>query len=274
VAARQHGVVSRRQLHECGLTDRAIATWLRAGRLHRVHRGVYALGHAALSQEGRWMAAVLACGRAAVLSHRSAAHLWGLLARSPSLADVTTPRPGGRVEGVRRHRTRRLEEHDVTEHYAIPVTTVERTLVDLADVAPDRVVRRALHQAEIAYGVTRSPINGRRGANRLSQPPDRTRSVLEREFGRLCETHGIARPENNASVAGLEVDFVWRAQRVVVELDGWAFHRTRHAFERDRERDQALAREGFAVLRFTHRQVTERAWDVARTVRAALASPR
>ena len=272
MAARQHGVITRRQLLDAGWTSSAIDRARRDGRLHGIHRGVYALGHAALSQEGRWMAAVLAAGPGAVLSHRSAAHLHGLIARSPSLADVTTTRATRPVEGVRRHRTRRLEDHEVTGKNGIPVTTVERTVTDLADVATRRTVERAAGQAEIAYGITPSPINGRRGAKWLKGAPDRSRSELERAFVKLCQREGIAVGEHNAQVAGIEVDFLWREQRLVVELDGWRFHRTREAFERDRERDQALVRSGHRVLRFTHRQITERPRDVARTVRAALGS--
>ena len=273
MAGRQHGVVTRRQLLDRGWSSSAIDRALRDGRLHRLHRGVFALGHKALSREGKWMAAVLACGDGAVLSHRSAAHLHGLITRSPLLADVTTPRPGRRLDGVRRHRTRRLHDDDVTRKSGIPVTTVARTVVDLADVETRRTVERAAGQAEIAYGITPSPINGRRGTGRLNGAPDRSRSELERAFGKLCEDHELPRPEQNAKVQGIEVDFLWRAERLVVELDGWRYHRTRQAFERDRERDQALARSGHRVLRFTHRQLTEEPGQVARTVRAALACP-
>ena len=217
------------------------------------------------------MAAVLACGPGAALSHRSAAHLHGLIDRSPSLPDVTTPRPGRAVKGMRRHRSRNL--NGVTRRNGIAVTTVARTLADLADVAPERVVARALRQADVLYGVTPSPINGRRGAARLTGPPDRSRSELERRFAALCRSAGIQEPEHNVRFAGLEVDFLWREQRLVVELDGWRYHRGRQAFEEDRARDRALARAGYRTLRFTHRQVADRPGDVARTVRAALASP-
>ena len=217
------------------------------------------------------MAAVLACGHGAVLSHRSAAHLHGLIDRSPSLTDVTAPRAGRPLGGVRRHRSRDLG--GVTRRDGIPVTTVERTLNDLADVSPERVVARALRQAEVLYGISPSPINGRRGAARLTRAPDRSRSELERTFKRLCARHGLPEPEHNVRIAGLEVDFLWREQRLVAELDGWRYHRGRQAFEDDRARDQALARAGVRVIRFTHRQVTDRHGDVARTVRAALASP-
>ncbi|HEV2062258.1 MAG TPA: type IV toxin-antitoxin system AbiEi family antitoxin domain-containing protein, partial [Solirubrobacteraceae bacterium] len=251
MAARQHGVITRAQLRACGVTDRMVTGWLANGRLHRVHRGVFALGHPALSREGRWMAAVVACGEGAVLSHRSAAHLQGLIDRSPSLTDVTPPRAGGPVKGIRRHRSRRLTESDVTTHVGIPVTAVERTLNDLADVETDRVLRRALRQADVLYGVTPSSIDGRRGASRLRAEPERSRSELERTFARLCEEHRLPRPEHNVTLGGVEVDFLWRGRGLVVELDGWRYHRSRQAFEDDRARDQALARAGHRVLRFT-----------------------
>lgn len=151
------------------------------------------------------MAAVLACNEGAVLSHRSAAHLHGLVRSSPSLADVTTSRSGRRTRGITTHRTRRLEGHEVMRKRGIPVTTVERTVVDLADVETRRSVERAAGQAEIAYGVTPSPINGRRGAKWLKGAPDRSRSELERTFKRLCDEHGLPRPEHNATAHGIEL---------------------------------------------------------------------
>lgn len=218
------------------------------------------------------MAAVLACGEGAVLSHRSAAHLHGLIDRSPSLTDVTTPRGGRATRGVAVHRTRSLDPCEVTRSRGIPVTTVARTVVDLADVETGRVLDRALRQADVLHGVTPEPIDGRRGTARLRAEPDRSRSELERAFAKLCAGHDLPAPEHNEKVAGLEVDFLWRDQLLVVELDGWRYHRSRQAFEHDRARDQQLARAGHRTLRFTHRQVTERPGEVARTVRAALAS--
>lgn len=220
------------------------------------------------------MAAVLAAGPGAVLSHRSAAHAWRLQSRSPAVVDVTTCRTQRRIEGVAVHRARRLEEHEVTRWRGIPVTTVTRTLVDLADRATDDELQRALHSAEILYSLDLSAARteGRKAATRLRGPRDRSRSELERAFARLCERSGIATPANNACVAGLEVDFVWPEAMVVVELDGWRFHKSRHAFELDRRRDAKLARAGHRVVRFTYRQVTERPHEVVATLRAALAS--
>ena len=277
MASSQFGVVSRPQLLDLGLSRDTIRHAVRAGRLLVVHRGVYAVGHAALSQEGRWLAAVLAAGPDAVLSHRSAASLWRLAPRSPVVVEVTTTGKPRRIERVRVHRTRRLDAHERTRWRGVPVTTPVRTLVDLADEATEDELQRVLHQAEILFSLgarelSAARADGRKAATRLRGPRDRSRSELERAFRRLCETHGIEAPENNVRIAGLEVDFVWRVPRVVVELDGWRFHRSRHAFELDRRRDARLEREGWRVLRFTYRQVTECPHEVVATVRAALAS--
>jgi very-short-patch-repair endonuclease len=229
---------------------------------------VYAVGHSALTREGWWLAGVLAVGGDAVLSHRSAAELWGIRTRGWPKVDVTTTRSTRAMKGIDLHRTRRLNA--ITERKGIPVTTPDRTLVDLAEVLPEDEVQRALHQAQtlslIAHDTGPDPINGRRGTAKLRAPKDPSRSVLERRFKRLCRDAGIEEPENNVMVAGLEVDFLWRERRLVVELDGWQYHRSRQAFERDRERDARLTRAGHTVLRFTHRQVTERPGEVVGAV--------
>ncbi len=262
-------MVSREQLLDRGVHRRSIDRALRAGRLHRLHRGVYAVGHTALSREARWMAATLAAGPEAVLSHRSAAHLWGVSSRSPAVADVTTPRTPRAIEGVAVHRTRRLGPRDRTRRSGIPTTTLPRTLTDLGG-APD--YDRLLHQAEILFGAQELSAARIPGRKLAASDRDRSRSALERDFKRLCRRAGIAEPENNVRVAGLEVDFLWREERVVAELDGWRFHRSRHAFELDRARDQRLKRAGYDVIRFTYRQVSDEPGRVAATVRAALAS--
>jgi very-short-patch-repair endonuclease len=264
-------------LFDLGVGPSAVDRWRRMGRLHRLHRGVYAVGHPGLSQEGRWMAAVLAAGPDAVLSHRSAANLWGVSRRTSVVLDVTTPHSRRTIRGVAVHRTRRLEARDTTERSGIPTTTLGRTLVDLAEAVPSHELQRALHQAEIMYSLTSrelcaAAIHGRKHAGTLAAPRDRSRSELERDFKRLCERHEIERPQNNAKIEGMEVDFVWPERGVVVELDGWRYHRTRHAFETDRERDAVLATGGWRVLRFSYRQVTERPATVARTLKAALCS--
>ena len=286
IAARQHGVVSLAQLRALGLDHAAVRRRVRAGRVHRLHRGVYAVGHTVLTREGRWLAAVLASGPGAVLSHRSAAALWGLRPTTAARIDVTVPFTNS-------HRSRRL----VTVHHArrpvpavvraaIPVTTPARTLADLAEVLHGRALEKA---AELACAeglldvravdalVAEHP--NRAGPTRLARMmrthdlDTRTRSTLEDAFLALCDRHGIPRPAVNARIAGLEVDFTWPAARLVVETDGRRHHTGSSAFERDRDRDATLALAGWRVMRFTHRQVLEEAARVAEIVIRILVSP-
>jgi hypothetical protein len=237
LAARQYGVVTRAQLVAVGMSEEAIARRMRSGRLHRLHRGVYAVGHTALSQHGRWLAAVLACGDGALLSHRSAAALWGLRPTSATMIDVTVPPGNGHrtKDHLRVHRRTRTPE----VHCGIPVTSPYCTLADLAAAKiPRHQLARA---AEIAE---------RRGLA-VFELDDRTRSPLEDAFLALCPEPPVV----NGKVEGLEVDFHWPDARLVVETDGHEHHGTRAAFERDRARDQRLVAAGWSVLRFTHRQV-------------------
>jgi len=269
------------ELLAAGLDRAAITRRLRAKTLHRMYRDVYSIAPSSLLRpEARWLGAVLACGHDAVLSHCSAAALWGLLEDRWSFVDVTTPRRGRKgTEGIRLHRTRRLDRADVVVVRAIPVTTVERTLVDLADVVPLRVLRRAARQAEVLrlpVGSLREKAHGRRGAPSLSALSLHradvvlTRSQLESRFLRLCRGFGIPRPDRNVGIEGKERDFVWRDARLVVEVDGHATHGTRFAFEDDRARDVALVRAGWRVVRFTHAQIASNAPDVAAALRDLL----
>ena len=251
-AGRRHGVVTIGELAEIGLDRWAVKRRVESGRLHRLHRGVYAVGHTAVSQHGRWLAAVLASGEGALLSHRSAAALWGMLPtvggedrrdrsaceRPAKYADDPHP-PGTRSPDV---------------HLGIPVTSPRCTLDDLAaaKIAP-YLLSRATEAAE------------RMGVD--VHEDIRTKSPLEDAFLKLCEGEP---PRVNELVEGIEVDFHWPAERLVVETDGREHHETRSAFERDRARDQRLAVAGWTVLRFTHRQVFE---DPAR-VRAVVLSVR
>jgi very-short-patch-repair endonuclease len=288
LAARQHGVVGRGQLERLGLSGSAISRQLAAGRLHRVHRGVFAVGHPCLSLHGHWMAAVLAAGPGAALSHASAAALWELRPSAASRIDVSVPVGSGRARRprLRVHRARALRTDEVTEHHAIPVTTPARTLLDLAASLPRRALERALDQAEILELFDLRALRSMVAAH-ARQPGTRvlarlldeqqagttaTRSELEECFLELCERQRLARPAVNARVAGLVVDFLFAAQRLVVELDGYRYHRSRRAFERDRERDAILARAGHRVLRFSHRQLTSRPGEVGAAVRAGLRS--
>ena len=278
LAARQHGVVERRQLLALGFTRAAIETRVRTGRLHRIHRSVYAVGHARLTRNGRFTAAALACGDGAVISHRSAAALWDLTREAPVNVDVTRVANGGRARpGITIHRTRRLPDHERAQVDGIPVTSVARTLLDLTDVVSiDRPVAQAdrlglLDVHAIHRAVDDNP--GRRGTKRLLQAIDTpilTRSELENRFLALVRTAGLPQPRVNAKVAGLEVDFHWPDHHLVVETDGLAFHRSRTAQERDREREAVLARAGLRTHRFTHRHVVGDPRGVEDTLRALL----
>jgi very-short-patch-repair endonuclease len=260
IAARQHGVVAIGQLHAAGLLPSVITKRVSAGRLHRIHRGVYAVGHVGLSREGRWMAGVLACGPGAVLSHRSAAALWGI-APASGVVDVTVPGNGGRAKrrGINLHRSARFQPGQCTLRDAIPVTRPARTLDDLRRVLSAKEFAAALREAEFL----RLPIGDRFA-------PDRTRTELESRLLSLCRRHRLPKPEVNARLERFVVDFLWREQRLIVEADGWESHRTRSAFEADRARDARLKVLGYEVLRFTWRQITSDPRGVARAIRALL----
>jgi len=285
LARRQHGVVSHCQLEGLGFGGKAIQYRVSIGRLHRVHEGVYAVGHRRLTGHGRWMAAVLSCGPGAVLSHQSAAALWDIRRTSSPLVHVTVPvRSGRRRPGIVIHRVRGLHPDDVTVHEGIPVTSVARALLDCAENLRPRELERAFEESErrrvldvraVETLMKRSP--GRRGLRPLGAllkqqngPPPVTRSELERLFLDFCADAGLPRPTVNATVEGHEVDMVWTKKKLIVELDSRAYHRTRAAFERDRRRDAKLQMAGFRVIRVTYRWLTEDPTRLAQTLRALL----
>jgi hypothetical protein len=263
LARRQWGLVTRDQLIERGMSTRGISDWVRDGRLLRLHRGIYAYGHDRLRIEGRWLAAVLACGPGAALSHRSAALLWEIRQSSSGLVDVTVPSQNGRCErvGIRIHRSARLAADEVTAERGIPVTTLARTLLDLADVIHPQGLKRAITEAEyrgrfdltsLTAVVHNNP--GRRGAKVMraaEQAGHRTRSPLEDRFLAFVDRWRVEDPESNVWLEGYEVDFLWRRVGLVVELDGAAEHGTRAAVRRDRKRDRVLWRAGFRTMRLT-----------------------
>lgn len=279
---RQHGVVTRSQVTALGLPDQAIARRIRGGRLHRVHRGVYAVGRPSLTDRGRLFAAVISCGATAAASHSSAAALIGLLQWRRPRIDVTVESGGGRRRrgALIIHRSR-LEPADVTQIDAIRVTTPARTILDLADVLPERRLERLLDEAAYLGLDLRGlkPRPGRRGAARLRRVlgrhapgSTRTRSALEERMLALVRRADLPAPELNAEIGGMEVDFVWRDARLIVETDGWRAHGTRAAFERDRRRDADLAAAGWRVLRFSHSQLyRDPAWAVRRIAEALAA---
>jgi len=258
LAARQHGLVGHGQLVELGLSSSAIGVWTKRRRLLRVHRGVYAVGHLALTRNGWFMAAVLACGEGAALSHFSAAVLWGILEDRGQLIHVTVE--GNRVcRGVIVHRSPLKGQR--VRRLGIVVTTPARTLVDLADVVHKRrTLERALDEAEYLDldWESMAPIQGRKGSGLLSsvlavhEPgTTRTLSELEEQFLAFCAQHGFPRPAVNDSIEGYLCDFVWREQRLIVETDGGRAHGTTRAQRRDPIKDADLQIAGWRVMRIS-----------------------
>jgi len=291
LAARQHGVVGRRQLLAIGLTPAMVDGRVARGWLIPLHRGVYAVGHRHLRREGHLLAAVLAVGPGTVLSHRSAAALHGIRPSTRPAVDVATPRQGRRGRpGIDVHVTTVLGRGDVTVVDGVPVTTVARTLVDLASVVPADHLAKALDTAErlriLDLRSLRAALRrtrGRRGgghaalaaalAEHVALGTTLTRSELEARFGRLVRDHALPQPRTNVHVEGIEVDALWPEQRLVVELDGWRYHRTERAFERDRERSNLLVVAGYRVARFTHDDLVRRSDRTAQIIGDLLDTP-
>jgi very-short-patch-repair endonuclease len=260
LAASQHGVVTTDQLRARGVSRSGLARRLEAGHLHRLHRAVYAVGHRRLTFEGRCMAAVLACGEGAVVSHRAAGALWAMLLPSPGPIDVTVRGYGGRRKqrGIVIHRSTTLGPSDATRRRGIPLTQPARTLQDL---------RQALSPGQLQRATRRALDLRLHVAAALDQEPDLTRSELERLFLRLCRRHSLPSPEVNARIGPYEVDFLWRDLSLIVETDGFRHHGGRAAFEADRARDARLQALGYRVLRFTYRQLREERRAVVATLR-------
>jgi hypothetical protein len=290
LASRQHGVVGLAQLELLGLSGRGVLHRTARGALHRVHRGVYAVGHPDLSADGRRMAAVLACGRGAVLSRFSAAVAWGILERDGRRFDVVAPgRSGGRcgdARGIDLRRTRRLPAADVTVLRGVPITTIARTLVDLAGCARRETVQRAVHEAEVQRvldvdavlaAIERLP--GRRGTRALRTAlgvaaPDPANGRFATDFWQLCRDAGLPAPRLGAFVDGgdrlYEADALFPEHRVIVELDGRQVHETAARFQSDRRRDSVLAAAGYQTLRYTWRRLKDEPAAVAAELRAVL----
>ena len=285
LAARQHGVVGLDQLRGLGLTASGVRDRVEVGRLHTVHRAVYSLVPLSLlGREGRAMAAVLACGPGAVLSHRSAAALYEIRATARSNIDVTIPTRSPRKHaGIDVHRSTTLTPADVTVVRGIPCTTVARTLLDLAQVIKGRPLERALDQAEILRLLDVDALLDQIERNKARPAAKRLRAVLDEhyigstptwsELEELlldaCRRAGLPIPEVNALIdpddadpTAIRVDFVWRDEKVIVETDGHRTHSTRQAFEEDRLRDQRLTVAGWTVIRITWRQLTRRPDEV------------
>jgi hypothetical protein len=283
LAEAQHGVASRAQLMRLGVTNDAIDHRVRAGRLHVLHRGVYAVGHRVLKAEGRWMAATLATH--GVVSHATAAAVWEWMPVGATIHVTVAGDPGRkRRAGVRIHRSGTLQPDDITAHRGIPVTAPIRTLLDVATTLDGRPLEQVLDRAErlIDFGELRRRLEAhpqRPGSPSLhavlstyTVGSAMTRSELEEAFLRLCDDYGVPRPDVNTVIEGMMVDFVWRDARLVVEVDGYGWHKSRRKFGDDRERDVRLKLAGWEVLRFAEEHVTHRAAWVAAAVRQRLAT--
>jgi very-short-patch-repair endonuclease len=280
LARNQHGVIARRQLVALGFTDDAIRHRISRGRLRSIWRGVYAVSGPEITGLGSWMAAVLACGANAVISHESAAVLWGIRRSGPAFIAVSVPpQTYRRYRGIRIHR-RPLPREDVARHERIPVATPTRTLIDLGVILQPDALEGAINEAD-KLGLTdpeslRADVERRRGCagtRRIKAVLDRrtfslTDSELERRFLRLVRRARLPQPLTRQQVNGFRVDFVWPELRLVVETDGLRYHRTPTQQSRDRVRDQAHAAAGFTALRFTHAQVSFEPSHVIATLRA------
>lgn len=284
LAERQHGRVALWQLHELGIGRGAVRRRVERERLRPVSRGVYAVGHRIRSQKATWMEAVLGAGSDACLSHRGAGAGWRV--RRSTLIEITTPRVLRHRRGITLHRAV-LPRDEVTVVDGIPLTTVPRTIFDLAAILPKRDIERAMHEAEylrlydhlsLTDLLQRYP--GRRGTRTLRAilyDRDSGTYVSHEEFLDLflavIEEAGLPRPETGAWIDGHEIDCVWREQRLMVELDGWAAHGTRRAYERDRARDRRFTRNGWRVIRVTWEALRDEPDVIAADVQALLATP-
>jgi hypothetical protein len=276
LARQQHGRVARRQLLEAGVDPFRIRRWLADGRLRAVHRGVYAVGHDAPSWHGDYMAAVLACGPGAVVSHRAAARLLGLLRRvAAPRPEVTVPSTAERRRpGITVHRVARLDRHDVAVFDGIPVTTVPRTLLDLAPSTAPEDLTRLCHEAWVHHRTTphhidacirRNPCKKSAAKLRRAQRADVLLSDLESRFVTLLRRHGLPEPRTNIDHNADKVDCHWPAEKLTIELLSYRFHATRQAFEADvarRRRSNHVA--------YTYGDVVERPRQTADEVGALL----
>lgn len=280
-------MVSRGQLLDARIPSTTIEDRVERGHLLPLHRGVYAVGHAHLRPNGYRVAAVLAVGPGAVLSHRDAAALHGLRPSNRPRIEVSTPAERKRTAKLDVYGRRSLDARDATTVEGIPVTTVSRTLVDLGEVLAHQALVKVLGEAERQRTLDTKGIEealgrlrGRRGrsvakvrgalAELAAHGATLTRSPLEDRLLPLLDAHDLPRPATNIYVEGCEADAVWRRQRLIVELDGWAWHNTRRAFQRDRDKANLWTGSGWTVLRFTHDDLVRRPEIVVAGVRAEL----
>lgn len=282
LARAQHGVVTRAQLLERGLTAKAIAHRIRTGRLHRLGRGVYAVGRPDVGQYGRWMAAVLSCGPEALLSHRSAAALWGIATGAPEM-EIEVVVPGElrrRPPDIRMRRRVDLSDDHRREVAGIPVTDPVSTLVDLASCVVEWQVEKAINDADrlglVDLVALRAEVNcllprpGMARLRRLLGCDALTDTGLERKFLGIVREAGLPLPETQVWVNGYRVDFYWPDLGLIVETDGWVHHRTSGEQATDHRRDQAHTKAGLTTLRFAEKQVRYEPRQVKATLSAVM----
>jgi hypothetical protein len=282
LARTQHGVSALFQLMALGYTLRAVKHRVDTGRLHPIHRGVYAVGRRELTRMGEWMGAVLACGDGAVLSHESAAALWAIRKETMSEIHVSVPRSADpRHAGIEVHRRSALPSEDRTSRRNIPVTTPVRTLIDLGTHLRPYALEAAINEADkldlidpAALGAVLQDRRGQRGVRPLREILERgefvlTDSELERRFLPIARRAGLGTPLTRGWVNGFRVDFHWPDLGLVVETDGLRYHRTPSQQTKDRVRDQTHLAAGLTPVRFTHWQVRYDRGHVERTLRAA-----
>lgn len=283
IGGRQDNVIGRDQLLEAGLGRGQIARRVAAGRMQRLYRSVYLLGPAPPTLMGRTRAAAMACGDGAVVSHRSAAEMFGLLPETDRPVDVTVAGRNPGVEpGIRLHRVAKMARHEVTTMNGIRVTSVARTIADLAATEPPRDVEMAFQEALYRRIVTPGAVAGvvdrqpkRRGApviRALLHDPRMTRSEKERALLRLVDAAQLPRPVTNVRLHGHLVDAYWPEQGLVLEVDGWEGHGHRLAFESNRKRDQVLLTHGIRTMRVTGRQLEHEAFPLTARIAQSLAA--
>jgi very-short-patch-repair endonuclease len=280
MASRAHGVVTRAELLRAGVTKAQIDGRLRTGSLIAIFRGVYRVGHRAPSIEARYMAAVKAAGEGAVLSGLAAAHLLGLIKGTAPPPEVSAPTKRT-VKGVKARR-RRLDPRDKTVWRGIPTTTLQRTVIDLSSVLSLDALAAAFHEASVRHRLKPEQVEARvtervAGAEKLRRvlrgDAHVTLSELERIFNRLLRGDGLDLPQTNRPAGGRYVDCRWPQHKLTVELDSYRYHNTRHAWERDRQREREAYARGDQFRRYTYGDVTERAEIVLTELRPILTPP-
>lgn len=287
LARRQHGVVARRQLLDLGLTSMAIRHRVKTGRLHPIRNGVYAVGRPEITRDGQWMVAALACGKEAMLSHRSAAALWGFGEEHPDYIEISVRRHHKiRGQGLRVHDRAGLWNRDIGTHRGIPVTQPVRTFLDLASVTGPKTIERAINEADKLDVIDADSLRralddyrGQPGIRLLRLVLDEhtfrlSDDELERLFRPLATTAGLPTPLTKVIVDKFEVDFFWPELGLVVETDGWRYHRTPSAQTRDALRFQRHTASGLTPLRFSHYQVKYQPRHVEDILRKTVANLR